>query len=171
MAYRMVSDSELRRFRKFMASGIPRDYFRGAEGAFDAKLKARDQETGEEGESRTYLDVLLDLKDRMSPEGFKSLLLALLDDGETAQDNGEPPPFEGRPRPGGKIAGGAGELHMQEHPPAMDAKAAAGYRGRFPDATKSFEYKPEVPRPFRGNAADGLAYDKRFPDAAKIGQV
>jgi hypothetical protein len=163
MSYRMISDGELRRFRKFMASGIPLDYW-GPAGAYDSKpRRARDQDP-EEGESkgRSYLDVILDLKDRMDPAGFRSLLMALLD--ETAQDAGEPPPFEGRPRPGGKIDGGAGEL------PAMDAKAAAGYRGRFPDAPKSAGYRPEVPRPFRRNAADGLAYGKRFPDAAKIGQ-
>ena len=53
--------------------------------AFDSKLRARDEEG--EPESRSAIDVLMSLKERMSPAGFKALVMSLLDDDEGAEDN------------------------------------------------------------------------------------
>jgi len=170
--YRMVSDVELKRFRAFMKSGIPTDYFGGPEGAYDSKpRRARDQEEGEEPEEepkgRSAIDILLDLKDRMSKEGFRALCEALMDkdddEGEMAGD--EPPDFVGRPNAGGKISGGG-----QGEPTAMDSKAAADYRTRFPDApSRTARHEPEAPKPARRSTAADRAYSSRFPDASRIG--
>lgn len=99
--------------------------------AFDAK-PARD----EGGKGISAIDVLLRLKERMSPEGFRALLkgfLDVLDDGE-AEKRGqdEPAPFKGRPRPGGAMDAMAFD-RMASRPMTCAEKSFAKM---FPDAAK-----------------------------------
>jgi len=156
----MTTDLELSNFRRLMRSGIPLREF-GPAGAFDSALpKARDDEPGE---GRSAIDVLLALKERISPEGLKSLCLALCK-GEGAEDDDpaskfespmeseaaqdEPGPFPGRPRPGGK---------MDPLKPAQDGKLS----GHESDYFANLVGKP------RSSAAE-RRFAEMYPGAAAV---
>jgi len=161
----MFTDTELKGFRAWM-SKCPFD--RSVQGAFDAapKRRARDQE-GEEPEEEparrgNFMRLLKICARGMTPASWAQFQRDLLDgdgddDDEGAED--EPPDFEAKPETG------------EKNEPAMDSRLAADYSARFPNAPKrTARYEPEAPKRASRSAGAALAYDKRFPDASRIGQ-
>jgi hypothetical protein len=166
MNYKMVSDRELSNFRRFMRSGIPMDQF-GPHGAFDAKpsRRARDEE---KGESRSYLDVILDLKAKMSRDDFKSLLMALLDD-DGAEDDEFETPMEREMSQLDKPA----DKRKATEKPAMDSAGVKSFNAMFPEAGHiKCGVAYAVASPYAAHRASSTSAEKSFasmyPDAAAI---
>jgi hypothetical protein len=158
----MLSDRALSNFTRFMQSrGIrPRDF--GPGGAYDSMpRRARDDEP-----APNAIEAMMELRDKMSPEGFRALCQELCggqaEDGEkyaTPEDRAdaesfpdvrkaatdEPPFFKGRPRTGG----------------AMDAMAFDGPPRRKSQADKSFEN-------MYGSAALNIKNADLYPTATRV---
>jgi len=122
--YRMIDDVTLSNFRRFMQSGLPLKEC-GPQGAFDSKPSRRARDEDDPSESRGDIVRLMKTLARgMSPENWAKWREELLEDGaedgeqyETPEARNdvesfpdmrkaatdEPPPFKGRPRPGGAM--------------------------------------------------------------------
>jgi hypothetical protein len=84
----MLTDRELANFRNF-TKGIPLRHFSPG-GAFDAKPSRRGRD--EEGGQPNAIEAMLELRAKMSPEGFKALCAELC--GGEAEDESESEKFE-----------------------------------------------------------------------------
>jgi hypothetical protein len=145
--YKMIDEVTLKNFKRFMRSGIPLREF-GPQGAFDSKPRARDDEP-EEAKRPSAIAGMIALRDKMSPEGFKALCMSLCDedgaeDGEyetpearneaesfpdAKRATDEPPPFKGRPRPGGAMDAMAFDKLAKPRRTKADKSFASMYPG------------------------------------------
>jgi hypothetical protein len=143
---------------------------------------------GENGDPVTPEDVKRFLQQELSPEAFarvQEMLEALQsqyeaeDDGGTVEPgstNGSqeqgwnqdrrrlgqdfPPPFKGRPSPGGAQDAGRGMRRMGAALVAMDARQAADYARRWPE-TKRLKIQPSDAQDSRA-AVPSASYEARF---------
>jgi hypothetical protein len=191
MQYRMIDDYELKNFKTYITAnpngptgkvegafdsmppshrslGI-KDFSRG--GRYDYGRLARDEAEGSEettSEAKPRGDVMRLLKTiaRMSPENWAAFQKELLEGGEETDEQNEgaqdePPPFDGRPRPGGAMGSAARARFAAMHP---DAERIA------PTGGPSVRKQQQSPVMAMDNRSNSKSFEQMYPDAARIGR-
>jgi len=177
--YKMIDETTLSNFRRFMRSGIPLTEF-GPQGAFDSKPKARDADP--ESAARGLANILLAVKDALGDEGFRELCDRLCDEPEAEADDEDPATEFASPT----------EREMDDKP-AKDRRKAkdepAPFKGepetkamdaasdkRFDFIADAQRVKPSQPGAAYGDVssrasrsgATSASFEKLYPDASKV---